>query len=550
MLGLVPYIPYRVHQQDFKVCSAGTNGALDFATVPILCFVFLRADVWDFILNIELFLDEEHDVGQAIHLTYLCCCVAVGTLADIKLAIHTFTSRDFENLSDSTLEAILDVVYYPKHLCRLVNPRLTSAMFDLLMLYPEGHPALGFSLGCLVFQCVALATAVSLLAESGKLDQFIEDVGPSARQDRTDVSPLMNTWLMDMFNEDVSSANDMLINLKTRLGWTLVGGKPACLLTIGGHNLTSTMELLVNCFLERDGVLQAYTSMPFLGWPVLLVVMWVHLKSLTLDNKLLHMARLRDIVLRYCLVSAPNEHFVMQALMDDFTKVLPQKERHPPPLNKPYVMGHDAGNIYNALVQQLSFRQSESTSARLKYLTYLTDYGLQVLDNSGFSNLLSILEIAFDRLWHELTQTSESLGEDLLGHVISFAATLFQAIVKCFTQTDHIKQLTSGSISLVPDLISTLARIDIVGVLGRLLLLPLAAISPKTISTSTSARMVKEILHIVSQLTHSLSKYRRITRSAFSEGYIDWLKTLNYMTQLRDWEFDDAPHSDICGVDE
>lgn len=61
------------------------------------------------------------------------------SVKDIKLAIYTFTSGDFENLSDSTLEANLDVVYYPKHLRHLVNPRLTSAIFGLFVRYLEAY---------------------------------------------------------------------------------------------------------------------------------------------------------------------------------------------------------------------------------------------------------------------------------------------------------------------------------------------------------------------------------------------------------------------------
>lgn len=76
----------------------------------------------------------------------------------------------------------------------------------------------------------------------------------------------------------------MFFEFTARLGWTLDGEEPMCLINVGGHSLTSTLYLVVHCFLGRDGALKAYTSMPALGWPVLLIVMWAHLKASDLDK--------------------------------------------------------------------------------------------------------------------------------------------------------------------------------------------------------------------------------------------------------------------------
>lgn len=139
------------------------------------------------------------------------------------------------------------------------------------------------------------------------------------------------------------------------------------------------------------------------------------------------MTKLRESVFRYSLVSAPNEHFVMQALVDDFVSRVPARERHPAPLSSFNAIGFDAANISTALAEQLSFRQTDSTSAKLKYLGYVIDYGLQVLDDEGLSNLLSILEAAYDRLWHEFACDPESLDKDFSAHVIGFATLLLRA---------------------------------------------------------------------------------------------------------------------------
>lgn len=125
---------------------------------------------------------------------------------------------------------------------------------------------------------------MGVLAQNNKLEPFLKSIDPSAREARTDVSPLMTTWLMDMINEDLSPANAMLTNIKTRVGWTIVDTEPFCVLDIGGHNLTSTLYLIMHCFMGRDGALKAYTSLPTLGWPVLLLVMWTQIRSSSLNE--------------------------------------------------------------------------------------------------------------------------------------------------------------------------------------------------------------------------------------------------------------------------
>lgn len=150
---------------------------------------------------------------------------------------------------------------------------------------------------------------------------------------------------------------------------------------------------------------------------------------LTFLNKLLFLTRLREVVFRYSLVSAPSEHFVMQALVDDFANTIPPEEPHPPPLNTFNVMGMDAINMSAALAEQLPFHQAVSTSAKLRYLTRLTDYGLEVLADSGRSNYLSALEAAFNRLWHEFSCAFASPDRDFVEHVIIFAIVLLRDIV-------------------------------------------------------------------------------------------------------------------------
>ncbi|KAF8593823.1 hypothetical protein BDV93DRAFT_516275 [Ceratobasidium sp. AG-I] len=453
------------------------------------------------------------------------------TVEEIKTALQTLTSYDFENLSESSFEAILEAVYYPELLYILINPRLTPALFEILMLYPQDHSALSFSFGYLAFQCLALATSVGLLAQNGELDPFVKSIDPATREARTDISPLMTTWLMDMFNKDMDIVEDRPINITTRLGWTFISGKPTCLVAIGGHNFTSTMHLLVQCFLGRGGTLKAYTSMRALGWPALLIVMWTHIKRTDVMNRVLYIANFREIVLRYCLVSAPTEHFVMQNLMGMFAGLERLTGGYPPPLNTFNVLGMDAINIKVTFVEQLSFCQVDPTSANLTYLISLTDYALQVLDKSGFPNLLEIIKAAPGRLWHEIAYASKSLEEDFSENVISFAIPTLHAVVKHFPQRGILEQILGPS--QVTEMISTLVEVEFVNVLGRLLLLPLTATSRKTNFTFASAVTINETLRVIFSLTQQFSQRHHMSHTLFGNGYLDWLKTLNYMGQLR-----------------
>lgn len=61
------------------------------------------------------------------------------SVEDIQSAILTLTSGDSDKLSESTFEAILDLVYYPEHLGILVNTRLTPALIDIFLRFPEGR---------------------------------------------------------------------------------------------------------------------------------------------------------------------------------------------------------------------------------------------------------------------------------------------------------------------------------------------------------------------------------------------------------------------------
>lgn len=58
---------------------------------------------------------------------------------NIQSAVQALASGDFKNISNSTLETILDLVHYPEHLRLLVNPQLTPALLEIVICYPINH---------------------------------------------------------------------------------------------------------------------------------------------------------------------------------------------------------------------------------------------------------------------------------------------------------------------------------------------------------------------------------------------------------------------------
>lgn len=94
----------------------------------------------------------------------------------------------------------------------------------------------------------------------------------------------MIAWLMDMIMKKGRSYDGMLFRFTLGLGWTNEDENPVCLAAIEGHSLSSTLYLIAHCFLDRDGALKAFTSTTAVGCPVLLIVMWTHVKGSDLEK--------------------------------------------------------------------------------------------------------------------------------------------------------------------------------------------------------------------------------------------------------------------------
>lgn len=65
--------------------------------------------------------------------------IKIYPIQEIEAAIQTITSADFDNLSESTAEAILSLVYYSENFDLLLNGRLISAIFKILTRYPDDN---------------------------------------------------------------------------------------------------------------------------------------------------------------------------------------------------------------------------------------------------------------------------------------------------------------------------------------------------------------------------------------------------------------------------
>lgn len=62
----------------------------------------------------------------------------ICSIQAVQSAVQKLTSGDHENVSESTLEAALSVVYYPEHLYSLVNNCIIPAACNILKRYPVG----------------------------------------------------------------------------------------------------------------------------------------------------------------------------------------------------------------------------------------------------------------------------------------------------------------------------------------------------------------------------------------------------------------------------
>lgn len=127
-------------------------------------------------------------------------------------------------------------------------------------------------------------------------------------------------------------------------------------------------------------------------------------------------------MLRYFLVSAPSEHLIMHALVNDLADYIKPPQEHFPPLN-PF----DAEIITSALVKQLSLQQTNPAPMPLRYLILLNDYAFHVLLDSGVSLWCRIFEAAFTRLWHEFARDLESLEFDFAEQATYYTTLLFYA---------------------------------------------------------------------------------------------------------------------------
>ncbi|KAF8597287.1 hypothetical protein BDV93DRAFT_610474 [Ceratobasidium sp. AG-I] len=493
----------------------GSAHGLNQAYPDFLCVVPLAQSLPRSLRSMDVHLSQRGNMPMRVY-----------SIQVVQYEIQQITSGNYEDLSKSTLEAALFIVYYPEYLYILIDDRIIPALFKLLTRFPNNTSAFNFSIGFLLLRLIALVTAIGLLEESDQMAPFIESLGPPASRGRADASPSLTTWILKMIDEDMHSMSGTLVDFRAKLGWTLDENKePTCLVGIGGYRLSNTLYLLEQCYTARNEVLNAYNSTTVLCWPVLLLVMWAHLEYSKLDERLPWLVKLRDVAFRRFLGSKDQEHFVMQALVNEFAGLIQPPKDHRPPVDR-----IDAQTVTSALVKKLSPRQTSSNPVKIRYLTLLTDYALQVTAHSGLHYWCRIFEAGFHRLWREFNLNSKSPGKDIPEQIMSYATLLLNATSNYFTWTSGL--IFPGG-SLTPDLISILVGIDVISFLGRLFLLPSAVASAENDQASVSTDAVNKTLCALSELIERLSENQSLARPALSGGYLNWLKTFNFMCQLR-----------------
>lgn len=141
------------------------------------------------------------------------------------------------------------------------------------------------SFGFLLLQILGLSAMVAVLERNNQLTPFVESLSALRKREEVDVSPMLKIWLMRYANEAIVEFHIALLGLEHKLGWVEdEDQKKTCLENIGGFSSVATFSLLKDTYTARGDLLKAHACIPDLGYPILLVIMWGHLRFASHDE--------------------------------------------------------------------------------------------------------------------------------------------------------------------------------------------------------------------------------------------------------------------------
>ncbi|KAF8596685.1 hypothetical protein BDV93DRAFT_527902 [Ceratobasidium sp. AG-I] len=434
-------------------------------------------------------------------------------------AIKTITTNDPpEVISDATLEAVLSVAYYPEHLM-ILNLEFCLPLYDILATYLDHYTLLERSFGVLLMQVYGIFNMVEYLAMHHTLSAFVKSLTLSTRGVDVFHQLSLKTAQITGLDRD-PSMNTMLKYYYKELSFGFRSSYP--------QSFLFGPVLLEHIFDARAEFSKAYSCVPGFGWALVLLKMWPELQS-DRDKgeepykRLERLGQLRDLASRCLLVAPPHEQCIVGSLAwgiiinedDVFLKDSFGGPKDP----------KDLEIVTCTLIRQLMTRPVSNTILGLKQLNTMSQYALHLVRMGNcYGAYPPILTAAYGRLWIELTSSpSDRYPVD---HVAGYGFDLLGFTCEgCITS-----EMNFGSEGTTINIVSSLLRVDFINLLGRLLLSYTTCV--EEINGEWVDQMISDAQNNMLILGESIAKYSKSLRSAFQPYYVDWLKILQYISQL------------------
>ncbi|KAF8596684.1 hypothetical protein BDV93DRAFT_563081 [Ceratobasidium sp. AG-I] len=433
-------------------------------------------------------------------------------------AIKTITTNDPpEVVSDATLEAVLSVAYYPKHL-ELLDVDFYAPLYEILATYLDHNTLLERSFGVLLMQVYGIFTMVEFLVVHRKLLAFLKSLA-LAQARGVVVFYWLSHEVAQIFGLDQDPSMNTVVQRFRDLLPTLRGSHT--------QSLPLNFLILERAFEARGSFSRACSRIPGFGWSLVLVKMWPTVQLMKQDpkgpnNKLEKLRQLQDLACRCLLVAPLHERCIVGSL--DWVIDCTRETSFADSFGEPQGSG-DFELILNTTLVQLSTCPAKKIAGDLKYLSTMAQYALQFARTMNrYDTYPQLLEAAYTRLWTEITSSSSDrhpvdnvvgYGVDLLGHTCE----------GCMRA-----EMTSGSESATLDIVLSLSNLDFINLVGRLFL------SYAARADESDGRWVDEMLSQALEDTFlfgkTIAKYTKSLKSAFQPYYLDWLKVLWHISQL------------------
>ncbi|KAF8596688.1 hypothetical protein BDV93DRAFT_527904, partial [Ceratobasidium sp. AG-I] len=436
-------------------------------------------------------------------------------------AIKTITTNDPPVLiSDTTLETVLSVAYYPEHL-EALDVEFYAPFYDILTSYlRHNHTLLRRSFGVLLMQVHGMFNMVEFLVAHDKLSAFVDSLARS-RIRGVDVLDRLSHEVVRLTGLDREPSMYGRVKLFHTLSTRLHGRH--------SRSFTDPYLLLECAFKALDEFSQVYSRIPGFGWPLFLLQMWPKLQSRAYKingpyTQAELLGQLKDLASRWLLVAPPYEHCIVGTL-DCAIDYKGEDPSVKDPLLKPHDL-NDLKTVTRTFLLRLSNRPARNTTWGLRYLNMMTRYTFHLIRTVNHYDLIpQLLEAAYTRLWIELTSGPSD------AYPLDDVANLGTALFAYTCEGCVMSESPSGPNDTTSNIVLSFLRVDFVNMLGRLFL-------SYTLKANDSGNQmvgtaITEIHRQIYALNDWISGSAKPLHSAFERYYLDWLKVLRYISELQ-----------------